>query len=446
MADSEGAKDASGEDATRAELEQLRARVAQLEAGGAEGAPRHRVRSFFAAVLIIIGCVLAPLAAVAAWTANIVGDTDRYVDTVAPLASDPDIQNAVANRVTDVVADKLDLTALLQGAAPANRPLLEKALGKLGDSLESAVESFVHDKTQEIVASDAFKKIWTDANRRVHSAVDEALTGSADSAVKLNQNTVTIDLAPVIEQVKQRLVDSGMTVAANIPDIHTNFTVVQGKDIGRLKTAFRLLQLAGFWLPVLAVLLVAGGVLLSTHRRRTLITAALCFAFATALLNAGLIVFRDVYLGNLPESISQPAAESVYDTLTRFLRGSVRMVVTLGIVVALAAWMTGPGRVPRVGRQMWHAGIGATRGAADRAGLRTGPVGPFVQHRRAWITWILVGGFILWFILWPYPTGWVVTGLALGLLFALAVVDFVAEDEDTAKPAEPGTPEPSGTS
>ncbi|MFJ3722829.1 hypothetical protein ACIPYQ_09700 [Streptomyces sp. NPDC090045] len=417
-----------GTDAERSELEHLRTRVAALEADRKAGEPHHRWKSFFAALLIIIGCVLAPLAAVAAWASSEVGDTDRYVSTVAPLASDPDIQAAAANRVTNAVMEHIDLPALLEGVAPSDRPLLEKALGKLGNSLESAVRSFVHDKAEDIIASDTFERIWTEANRRIHTAVEKALTGSGGGAVKIKNDSVTVDLGPVVDQVKQRLVDEGMTVAAKIPEVHTDFTVLQADNIGKVKTYFRLLQIAGTWLPVLSVLLIAAGVLLSRHRRRVLVTAALAFAFATLMLGVALTVFRVVYLNALPDTVSQPAAGSVYDAMTHYLRTTVRMAVTLGVVIALAAWLTGPGRWATLVRQVWHSGIDAVRSTADRAGLRTGPVGPFVHRHRGWITWILVAAAVLAFILWNYPTGWVIVGIALVFLFAMALADFLAED------------------
>jgi hypothetical protein len=451
MADSAAAPDPG-------ELERLRARVAELEADRAaleaERAalaadraalkpgrpPRHRLRSLAAALLIVLGCVLAPLSLVAAWSADLVGDTDRYVDTVAPLAADRDVQNAAADLVTHAVMGHLDLPALLQGVPPDQRPLVDKALGRLGDSLESAVASFVHDKARAVVASGVFDRIWTEANRRIHGAVDEALTGGGDGTVTLDDETVTVDLGPVVEQVKQRLVDSGMTVAANIPRVHIRFTVVESEDIGKARTYFRLLRLAGFWLPVLAVLLVAAGVLLAAHRRRTLITAALCFALAALVLGVALTVFRGVYLDSLPSGVSRPAAGSVYDTLTRYLRAAVRTVVALGVVVATAAWLAGPGRRARGTRQIWHAGIGAARGTAGRLGMRTGPVGPFAHRFRPWITWLLVAGAVLAYALWPYPTGWVVVGLALALLFALTVLDFLAEEEPDNRTREGTTP------
>ncbi|WP_328394699.1 hypothetical protein OHS70_06845 [Streptomyces sp. NBC_00390] len=435
--------DAPGPDHARSELEQLHTRIAALEADKAARVPRHRWRSFFSALLIVIGCILAPLAGVAAWTADEVGDTDRYVDTVAPLASDPDIQNAAANRVTDAVMEHIDLPTLLEGAAPADRPLLEKALGKLGNSLENAVRSFVHDKSEEIIASDTFDRIWVQANRRIHGAVAKALTGSGGGAVKINNDSVTVDLGPVVDQVKQRLVDEGMSVAARIPEVHTDFTVLRADNIGKVKTYFRILQIAGFWLPVLSVVLIAAGVLLSAHRRRVLVVAALAFAFAMVMLGVGLTVFRVVYLNALPDSVSQPAAESVYDTLTRYLRTTVRMTVVLGVVIALAAWLSGPGRWAGFVRQSWHSGIGAVRSTADRAGMRTGPVGPFVRQHRKWITWVLVVLAVLTFVLWSYPTGWVVVGITLVLLFAMAVVEFLAENGAGASTPTAAAKEPS---
>ncbi|MFF4261396.1 hypothetical protein ACFY7Y_11255 [Streptomyces virginiae] len=428
-------------DENAGELAALRARVAALESEAARRTPpKHRMKSLLSALLIIIGCVLAPLGIVASWTSSIVGNTDRYVSTVAPLASDPDVQAAAANRVTAALMEHLDLATLLEDVAPDQRPLLQKALGKLGGSLEGAVSSFVKEKAQDVIASDQFETIWTNANRTIHTSLVKALTGSGDGAVEIKNDAVTIDLAPVIEQVKTRLVDAGMGVAAKIPEIHTDFTVVQSNDIGRVKTGFRLLQILGVWLPIIAVLLVAAGVLLSAHRRRILVTAALAVAFSVAVLGLGLTVFRTVYLNALPDTVSQAAAGSVYDAMIRLLRTTIRMVVVLGVVIALAAWLSGPGKYATAARQIWHSGIVATRATADRLGLRTGPVGPFIRRHRAWFTWGLVAIAVIVYVLWSYPTGWVVVGLALALLFALAVTDFLAED--TTAPAEGTTPSP----
>ncbi|MEU9476008.1 hypothetical protein [Streptomyces sp. NPDC048191] len=437
MTEGSGPADEHGE---RSEIEGLRARVAALENARARS-PGHHVKSFVAAVLIVIGCILAPLSVVAAWAADQVADTDRYVDTVAPLASNPAVQDAVANRATDALMTHIDLPARLADLVPEDRPRLRQALGgRLGDSLEGAVRSFVHDKAREVAASDVFKTVWTDANRQIHSTLDKALTGSGGGAIQLKNDTVTLDLGPLVDRVKKRLVDSGMAFAGHIPAVHTDFTLVRSQQVGKVKTYVRLLQLAGNWLPVLAVLLIAAGVLLSVRRRRALVAGCLGVAVAVGLLGIGLRVFRVIYLDRLPADVSQDAAGAVYDALTRFLQTTVRMVVALGIVIALGAWLSGPGRHAGLVRRLWTSGIGELRDTADHAGLRTGPVGPFVRHRRTWITWILVAVALLVYLLWSYPTGWVVVGIALCLLSVLAVVEFLAATPPTGEQGPPRAP------
>ncbi|MFJ4847748.1 MULTISPECIES: hypothetical protein [unclassified Streptomyces] len=420
----------AGTDPEGDDLAGLRARLAALEAREAPapaGRRRHHpVRAFFSALLIVLACVLVPLSALAVWVNSQIGDTDRYVATVAPLASDRDVQDAAANRITGAVMQHIDLKSLLDEVAPADRPRLDTLLTRLSGPLTSGLESLVHSAAERVVRSEAFRTLWVEANRRVHATVDKALTGQGGGAVRLTNDTVAIDLAPVIDRVKQRLVDAGVTIAAKIPQVHTDFTVVRSEKIGKIRTAFRLLQLVGFWLPVLTVVLAAVGVLLAARRRRSLVAAALGFAGAALVLGVALTVFRTLYLDALPASVSQPAAATVYDTLIRFLRGTVRAVIVLGVVVALGAWLSGPGRYAVRVRGVWESVLGAAGDAAERAGMRTGPVGPWLARHKVLVAWVVVAAAGLVLAFWSYPTGWVVVWLALAVVLVLAAVEFLA--------------------
>ena len=87
----------------RAELERLRAETAELhrQPGGPDGPGRRRRhfswRAPVAIFLIVLGCVLAPVAVLAVWAGNEVSDTGRWVATVQPLINDPAIQNALTD-------------------------------------------------------------------------------------------------------------------------------------------------------------------------------------------------------------------------------------------------------------------------------------------------------------------------------------------------------------
>lgn len=412
----------NGDDAR--EIAELRARVADLEQRRPKG-QRHWVRPFFAVLLILVAAVLTPLSAVAAWSSDLIGDTDRYVSTMKPLASDPDVQDAVADRVTKAVMQHVDIESLLTSVAPADRPRLTKALGPLSGPITSGLTDFVHSTADRFVTSDAFATLWTELNRTAHASVDKALTGKGGGAVKLTNDAVVIDLAPVIDRVKQALVDRGLGIAAKIPEVHTDFTVMTSDSIGKAKKLYRLLQIVGFWLPVLTLVLAAGGVLLAIRRRRALVTAALAVAAGAAVLGIALWIFRGIYLDGLPSGVSQPAAGSIFDTLVRYLRTTVRMVITLGIVVALAAWLTGSGQAATRVLAAWRGGIGAVRTAS---GFDLGPVGAWVHRAKTWLNWTVVAVAAVTLLIWNYPTAAVTVWIAVVALLVLAVVEFLDDD------------------
>jgi hypothetical protein len=386
--------------------------------------PRHWMRSVLSGVLIVLAAVLAPLSAVAVWIADEIGDTDRYVATVAPLASRPDVQAAVTDSVTDAIVARVGLDTLLSGVVPGERPRLETALGPLKGPITGGIKDFVHQTVASFVASDAFATLWKQVNRQAHAAFTGALTGESDSALRIKGDTVTLDLAPVVAQVKRRLTDRGFgVVVARVPSVRTEFTLAKSKDIRRARTGFRALQFAGNWLPAVTVVLAGAGVLLAVRRRRALVTAALAVAAGVAVLGVGLAFFRVIYLDHLPARTNEQAAGTVYDQLVRFLRVTVRMVIVLGVVVALGTWLSGAGRWAGRVRAIWESGIAAAREAAGVAS--TGPVGPWVHRHRLALRWGVVLVAVVVFLLWSYPTGMVIFWIALAALGALAAVEFL---------------------
>ncbi|WP_037602082.1 hypothetical protein [Streptacidiphilus rugosus] len=418
-----------------AELRRLQAQVAELQA------PKQRWKSALSAVLITLACIIAPLAIVSSWASSIIGDTNRYVAMVGPLPANPDVQDAIATRAAQAVSEHVDVSTLLEQVAPADRPRLDAALGKLSGPINNAIAGFVQKQTKTVVSSDWFQTFWENANRRIHTTVVKALTGQGGGAVQLTQNSVVIDLAPVIDQVKDRLVSQGMTIASKIPEIHTDFTVLNAQNIGKAKTGFRLLQIIGNWLPVIGVLIAVAGVWLARRRRRAAVAAAFGIAAGALVLGIGLTVFRAIYLDKLPADVNQAAAKAIYDQLVLFLRTAVRSVVVLGIAVGLGFWLTGHGRrAARIGG-VFTAGIDATRGALLNVGMKLGPVGPFVHRYRKWIMWVVLAAGALTLALWSYPTGLVVFLIVVVVLVALAVVRFL-DLEATPPPPPPGSAGP----
>jgi hypothetical protein len=68
------------------------------------------------------------------WTANQVSDTGRYVANVTPLASDPAIQHAVTDKVTDQITTHLNVVGYADAAAGQ---LASKGLPKVSAALKA---------------------------------------------------------------------------------------------------------------------------------------------------------------------------------------------------------------------------------------------------------------------------------------------------------------------
>ncbi|MFH9354539.1 hypothetical protein [Kitasatospora sp. NPDC017646] len=430
------------------EIARLQERVAALEAAPAK--EHHRLRTSGAVVLIVIASVLSLLSVLAVWTSDYVGNTDRYVQTMAPLATEPDIQQAVTNRVTQVVLDQIDVNALVKqlSDAAAEQGVPQNAANLINDlsgPIKSGLTQLVSTVVNKVVTSDQFATIWVDANRLVHTALDKALTGKGGGAVVLENNQVSIDIAPIIAKVKDELVNAGFGPAARIPDVHTNFVVFQSKDVGKVKTYFRLLEIMGAWLPIVTVLIAAAGVFLAVNRRRALIGAAVGVALAMLLLGIVLTVFRAIYLDHLPPGANQAAAGTLYDTLIRFMRATIRAVGAVAVVTAVGAFLIGPSRPAVAVRVACRRIIGSLRDALYSLGMKLGPVGPFVHRFKQWIGAAILLAAAVVLATWSYPTWTVVLWITFFVALGFAVREFLdtGADGDRAPPmTTPSNPPP----
>ncbi|WP_393075845.1 hypothetical protein [Streptomyces sp. LN704] len=415
----------------RTELDALRHRVSALEGAGPAGTERHHwLRSTGSVLLILLASLLSLLAVVAVWADSIVRDTDRYVATVGPLARDPAVRKAVTDRVTTAVLAQIDVEKLVKDleraasekGAPAGAAQL---LGGLTGPITSGLRSLVGDTVERVVSSNAFDTVWVDANRRAHAALDKALTGESGGAVSVENGQVAIDVAPLVKQVKDRLVSAGLQPAALIPAVHTDFVVFASKDIGRVRTYLRVLEIIGNWVPVVAVLIAALGVYLAVDRRRALIGAALGVFAAMLVLGVALTVMRAIYLDHLPVGASEAAAAAVFDALVRFLRASVRAVGALALVTAAGAFLVGPSPVAVRVRTGCGRGIGAVRDVAVSAGLPLSAVGRFVHRFKRWIGAVILAVAAIVLFTWSYPTTAVVVWTLVIVLAAFAIREFL---------------------
>ncbi|WP_432013061.1 hypothetical protein [Streptomyces cucumeris] len=394
--------------------------------------PGRLVRSVLSALLILLACLLVPASVLTVWVHDNVLNTDRFVATVAPLATDRAIQDTAVQRVGEVVDLRRDSREFTAGIADWMRdqglpPKAADTVEGLAPQWDSALDQAVRRVAAHLVHSEQFAAVWTGANRAAHTAVVDALTGKRHGPVGVEGDTVVLNVGPAVERVKHQLVAAGFPSAHGIPDVNQQLILFHSDRLDTIRRSARLLDLAGNRLPLLTLVLGGTGVLLAHRRRRALARAALGAAAASVLLALALVVGRRYYLEHVPPSVlSRAAASVIFDTVVRFLRVTVATVLVLSVVIALGAYLAGPGRLPRAVRGgAERAADTAARWGADH-GVRTGRAGTWTADHRRGLTVValLVPAGV--FALGNHPTALTVLFLALILLAALALIALLA--------------------
>jgi hypothetical protein len=427
------------------ELQRLRAQVAELSSQQADPVRRRRVgwRAPVATVLIVIGCLLAPLSVLGVWSANQVSDTNRYIANIEPLIHDPAIQNALTDKITNQITSHVDVTSYVNQAAAL---LTSKGLTRVGTllksfgpSISSSVAGFIHTQVHKIVTSPRFANAWIQVNTVAHQEIVKALSGQGGGAVTITNGQVTINLGPFIDIVKQDLVKRGFTLVNSLPPINPTLALFSAKELVKAQTGYRLINDLKIVLPILVLLLIGAGVYVARGHRRALIGAGLGFAASMFVLGAGLAIFRGIYLNSVPNSVlPSDAAAAIFDTFVRFIKEALRTLLVLGLVVAAAAFLTGPSATAVRTRAAFASALGWVRRSGEGAGVTTGPVGRWTYGHRKGLRIGAVSLAALLFVFWGRPTALVVILIAVLLLVVLGLIELIGRPP--SRPAMAGHP------
>jgi hypothetical protein len=385
-----------------------------------------------AVVLIVLATVLLLGALLARFARSQVLDTDRYVETVAPLASDPAIQQEITDQATDAIFSRVDVAALAEDALAnaqggqlgqvgdgALARVLSALVTRLAPVIANQLEGVAREQVGRFVASDEFAALWAEANRAAHKNLVGVLTGEGGGAVtETADGAVSVNLGTVIETVSQRLVARGFTIAERIPDVDAQFVIFQSADLAKAQDLTARLNRWATWLPWVTLLVMVGALFTAPNRRRALLILGFAVVIVMVALAIGLQLGRTEYLAAVPpEALSQPAAAAVFDALVVPLRQATWAVLAVGVVLIVGAFFGGPSALGRAVRQpidrLWPEPV-------------PGPIGQWVRRYRLGLTAVVlfVAGALL--LLWRYPTALVVVGVAVVVLALLVLIRWVA--------------------
>lgn len=390
-------------------------------------------------VVLLIAALLGGVAVIATYVRDQVLDTNTYVATVAPLGSNPTIQAAIANRLSTEIVRQTDIAGTANDLA--NRLIQQGAQERVKDlvpPLVSGIQSSLNDRILKLLATPEFAQLWNEINRNAHASLNAVLTGTKHGAVSASSDTVSIDLGVILDRVKQRLIERGLTFAEKIPSKSIPYTIVQSDKLPKIQSYVRAFNTLATWLPWVAVALFVGGFLITPNRRRGILTGIIMLGAVDILLLALFAILRSYYIDNLPPTVQSPqAATDIYDTLLRYLNTALQALLVAVIVILVAALYAGPSRPARWIRRQISRPLDAAGHALGRTSTQARAVGQAVMTIR-WpleVAVAVIGVVIVLVTTRPSPAavGW----LTFVLVAILLVVEVLAR---MAGPATPGTP------
>lgn len=417
--------------ALEAENERLRSGKAGNEETGSQRS-KGRLRAIGAVILVLIGALLAPVAVIGTWARAELVDTDRFVQTFAPLAQKPEVQSFVAKEVTSGIEQSIDIDAmvggLFQGIAQLDLPpAAASTLPMLEGAAANGVRSVIASGVEAVTESPQFASVWEAALRETHSRAVAVIQGDPNSMLQLSDDgTLSLSLGTVISEVRTALTEQGIGFADAIPIIDRSVPLLASDSLVQLRVLYQLATTVGFWLPWVALGVLIAGVLLARNRTRALSWAGIGVAVSLALLSAGVGVGKLVFLAAVTPSIMPVAtAEVVFGQLTELLASTLVALIFLFALVAVSAWLAGSSRLAVSMRGALEAGFAAIRRAADARGLGSRAVGRFVERWHSAILVLTVAlGVLALFLIRPITFGAVLTTL-LCVVLALCVAEML---------------------
>jgi hypothetical protein len=440
--------------------------MAETASAPPDAARPARGRSVAAVVCLVLAAILTVPAAFAYWGQRTINDGQRYVSTVGPLVNSPEVQEAIATKVTDAIESQVDVEALLNqifADVIKSKPHLQALVGPLAGAVNGLIESQV----RAFIASDAFADFWVAANTRAQEALVRVLKGDESGAVSVQGGTLVLDLSDVIDQVKQRLVDRGLTIVEKAPPLPVEDRQIVLLDAPQLKQVQNIYAFANpvaKWLLVAVAVLYLAALMLSRRRPRMTVIIGALLAANSLLVALLLSISRQLFVNHLTGTVFGPASTVFFNQLFSYLERGQRVLLWIGLILVFVGWFVGHTKLGTAVRSTLSRNlesVGSSLGDSPAAGA-----GRWTTANADWLR-VAIGVLGVVVLLWgneasPTRLFWativvIVLLAAVQVLVGLgraaedggreaAVIDSAGDDDEAeAAPASQAAPPPTGS-
>jgi hypothetical protein len=229
-----------------------------------------------------------------------------------------------------------------------------------------------------------------------------------------------IDLQGIIETLRQELQRRGLGFI--LPEgITAQLAILQSERFVRFLNILKTLNTAAPWLALITLVAIAGSLVLSYNRRKTVLFLGVGIISAGLILLIASFIVKMRMVGQVPPDalFTSEATSQAYDTITGGLLSTLGASLLLGIILCFGAYALGPSLLmTRMRRRvrLWIYQLGG-----DRA---PGRVGGWIKANRNKLqaAVLILAGFAL---LLPVGRSVIyVVWLTVGVVFLEFLIEF----------------------
>ena len=309
---------------------------AEAPSASAPARRQSRGRATGVWVLLILAGLLLLLSSFAVWINRVALNTAVFTDTSSSLLDNDQIRSSVANRAVDELFANVDVQAEVEAQLPQDYKGLS---GAATAGLRQASYQIVDRALEQPVFQDLFRVALEES----HVTLVEVLEGGGDR-VSTDEGEVVLNLRAIIIEAAGRI-GIGDRIVDRIPPDAGQIVILRSDELDTAQNVFQLLKTLAWALPLLMLVAFAGAVWLARDRRRAIrgIGWVLVAVGLVGLVAARLT--RNYVVDSLVERRDdRDAASDAWNILTELMRGSFRLMIVVGLLFVVAAWLAGPGR------------------------------------------------------------------------------------------------------
>jgi len=291
---------------------------------------------------------MLPVSVFGQWGNRTLTDQSQFLSTMIPLASDPQVQAAVADVLTEAIVEQVDTEQAVGGLIGnllPNSPFADT----LTSPITAGVNALIGQLVANLIASDIFIDVWTEVNIAAQDSLIAILEGRDEGPIQTANGAIVLDISSLLIAVQERLVAQGVGFAANVVIEPGRRTIVLAEPAGlaQIQFIYRFANPILGWAVALLALGFAIAILLARRRPRMVVATGVVVAVwggvLAVLLNSG----EETFVNRLAGTPLGPAADRFWTYFFTNLETGLRTLITAGVLLIIAGWLSGQSRPAR---------------------------------------------------------------------------------------------------